>query len=120
MPMVGDFRVINDLAHKVDVGETLRFTFDVPGNVSRGGGQPQIVMFVKYFLEGASALTWGLYLNGSRLMENSGSGSHLLMAMEAFDANLLLPGENLVEIKVTHGLGVIRIADMMVHFHVNL
>jgi hypothetical protein len=42
------------------------------------------------------------------------------MTMEAFDATLLLPGENRVEIRLVHGLGTIRIADMVVHFHVNV
>ena len=118
MSVAADFRVINDVAHKLGPGENHRCTFDIPNHVSRGGGQPQNVLLIKYFLEGASALTWELHLNGTRLMESSGSGSHLLMTMEAFDANLLLPGENQIEIQVTHGLGTVRIADMVVNFHV--
>jgi hypothetical protein len=120
MSIAADFRVINARAHKLETDKPLRYPFEVPGHVARGGDQPQSVILVKYFLEGASALTWELYLNGTRLLANSGSGSHLLMTMEAFDATLLLPGENRVEIRWVHGLGTIRIADMVVHFHVNV
>lgn len=120
MPIAADFRVINDFAHKLEPDKPLSYNFDLPSNLLRGGDQPRSVILVKYFLEGASALTWELCLNGSRLFESSGSGSHLLMNMEAFDANLLLPGENQVEIRLTHGLGTIRIADMVVNYHVTI
>jgi hypothetical protein len=120
MPIAADFRVINALAHKLEAEKPLSYTFAVPSHLARGGDQPQSVILIKYFLEGASALTWELHLNGSRLLQNSGSGSHLLMTMEAFDSNLLLPGENRVDIRLTHGLGTIRIADMVIHFHVSL
>lgn len=120
MAIAADFRVIDHVAGKLGSGEAHAFPFDIPTNVNRGGGQPKNVLLVKYFLEGASALTWELYLNGTRLLESSGSGSHLLMTMEAFDPNLLLPGENQIEIKVTHGLGSLRIGDTMVNFHVTV
>jgi hypothetical protein len=120
MHAAADFRVINALPHKLEPGKPLSYTFDLPSNLARGSGQTQSVILVKYFLEGASALTWELCLNGSRLFESSGSGSHLLMNMEAFDANLLLPGENQIEIRLKQGLGVVRIADMVVNYHINL
>ena len=120
MAIAADFRVIDHVAGKLASGEAHTFKLDIPANVIRGGGQPKSVMLVKYFLEGASALTWELLLNGTRLLESSGSGSHLLMTMEAFDSNLLLAGENQIEIKVTHGLGTLRIGDTMVNFHVNI
>ncbi len=120
MPLAADFRVIKDLVDLLEVERPLQFHFDTPINQARGGGQPQSYLLVKYFLEGASALTWELTLNGTRLFESSGSGSHLLVNMEAFDANLLLPGENQVELRVIRGFGVIRVADMVVHYHVTV
>jgi hypothetical protein len=120
MSVVAGFRVVNDLARKLDEGKPLMLSFDVPAAVARGGDQPQCVVMVKYFLEGASGLTWDFCLNGSRLFESSGSGSHLLLNMEAFDSALLLPGENQVQIHRKHGVGTIRIADIVVHFHTHL
>ena len=120
MPIAADFRVINDLAHKLEPSKPLTYNFELPLNVARGGDQPRSVLLVKYFLEGASGLTWELCLNGSRLFESSGSGSQLLLTMEAFDAHLLLPGENQVEIRWKQGVGVVRIADTVVNYHINL
>jgi hypothetical protein len=118
MPTAADFRVINDLARSLTPAEPLTFRFDVPASLARGPREPQSVLLVKYFLEGASALTFEVSLNGTRLSENSGSGSHLLLNMEAFDAQLLLPGENQLDVRFLRGLGVIRIADMVVHFRI--
>lgn len=120
MNVAADFRVINDPAHKLEEGKPLKFTFEIPATVARGGDQPQSVLMVKYFLEGASGLSWELLLNGTQLIETSGSGSHLSLNMEAFDAHLLVSGENQVEVRRLHGLGTVRIGDMVVHFHVNV
>ena len=120
MPIAADFRVINDVAHKLEPDRPFVCNFELPMNVARGGDQPRSVLLVKYFLEGASGLTWELCLNGSRLFESSGSGSHLSLTMEAFDAHLLLPGENHIEISWKQGLGVVRIADTVVNYHINI
>jgi hypothetical protein len=69
MPMAADFRVINNLSHKLESEKPLTCDFVLPLNLSRGGDQPQSVLLVKYFLEGASALTWELCLNGSLVRE---------------------------------------------------
>jgi hypothetical protein len=120
MPIAADFRVINGSAQKLEPGKPLTYNFELPSNVARGGDQTRCVLLVKYFLEGASGLTWELCLNGSRLFESSGSGSHLLLTMEAFDAHRLLPGDNQVEIRWKQGLGVVRIADTVVNYHINI
>lgn len=120
MKIVADFRVINDFAIELTAEKPLQFNFEIPGNLARGGDQSKSAILVKYFLEGASALTWDISLNATRLLESSGSGSHLLMNMEAFEANLLLPGENCVEIRWLRGLGIVRIADMMINYHVTI
>lgn len=120
MPTVADFRAVHDTVHHLSLERPLVCRFEMPPHLARTAGEPQCVLLVKYFLEGASALTWELLLNGTRLFESSGSGSHLLMNMEAFDANVLLPGENVIECRFIRGLGTIRIADMVVHFRVAL
>ena len=118
MPTAADFRVVQDKVHHLTLERPLVCHFEMPPNLSRAPSDPQCVLLTKYFLEGASGLTWKLSLNGTPLFESSGSGSHLLLNMEAFDANVLLPGENLIECRLIRGLGVIRIADMVVHFRV--
>ena len=78
------------------------------------------MILVKFDLEGASGLTWTLSLNGTLLLRTSGSGSDLITTMEAFDAQLLLAGENLVEIRVTQGVGAVKIGDIVVHYHITI
>src|SRR5688572_3453372 len=107
MPLAADFRVINDAGHRLVTGQQVGFACEIPSNLNRAEAQPQSVLFVKFSLEGASALTWELHLNGSLLLTFSGSGSDLITTMEAFDATRLLPGENQVQVHVTHGLGAV-------------
>lgn len=120
MPIVGDFRVVNDLPHKLTAGQQFSVAFEIPPNLCRTGEQPRSVILVKFALEGASALTWELHLNGATLFTFSGSGSNLLTTMEAFSASRLLVGENQVEVKATHGMGAVKVADIVVNYHVQI
>jgi hypothetical protein len=120
MPLAGDFRVVNDAPHKLVAGQEATFTCDIPPHIDRADASLKSVILVKFSLEGASALTWELSLNGSLLLTFSGSGSDLITTIEAFDSHLLLAGENQVRIRATHGLGAVKIADTVVHYHVHL
>ena len=83
MPLAADFRVVNDVPHKLAPGQQIDFCCEIPPNLSRSDARAQSVIFVKFNLEGASGLTWELYLNGSLLLTPGGSGNDLILTMEA-------------------------------------
>jgi len=120
MPRVADFRVVNDHPRRLVAGEEAEFACEIPPNVSHSSGDPKSYVLLKFKLEGASALSWELRLGGKTLLITSGSGSNLITTTEAFEASLLLPGENTFTVRVTQGIGAIRIEDMVVHFHTTI
>lgn len=120
MARVADFRVVNDENRRLEAGQKLHRVCEIPPNLAHQGTDPQSVVFVKFNLEGASGLTWELRINGSLVLTTSGSGSDLITTMEAFDASVLLTGENHFEFRVTKGLGAVKVEDVTVHYHVEV
>jgi hypothetical protein len=120
MPLAADFRIANDLSRRITAGEDITFTFAAPENVYRDDIEPKSYVGLKYQLEGAGALRLELFVNGTSVLWTRGSGSEIHTTFEAFQANLLRPGQNTVAVRVTEGTGTVGIADIVVHYHVHV
>jgi len=120
MPLVADFRVVNDLTRRIKAGEDVSFTFDAPSNVYRDDMEPKSYIALKYQLEAAGALRLELFVNGTSVLWTRGSGSEIHTTFEAFQATLLRPGQNTVAVRATEGSGSAGIADIVVHYHVHV
>jgi len=120
MALVADFRVVNDAARKVRAGENAVFACEIPPNLSHGGQQPKSLLLVKFRTDRAVGLSWEIYLNGALLLATSGSGSSVMTTVEAFEANIMLRGENELEVRVTQGEGALWIADTVLHYHITI
>jgi len=120
MSLVADFRVFNDHSQHLKAGQQTVFRVEIPVNLDHTADSSKSVVYLKYSLEGASSLKWELFLNGTLLLWTTSSGSKISMTMEAFEAKLLLPGENEFVFRVPSGTGTVRVADATVHYHVNV
>lgn len=117
MPIVADFRVVNDALRHLSVGADVAFTFETPQTLCRDL-HPQGLVLVKYHFEAASSLKWELFVNGSLVLWTQGSGTSVHTTFEVFDTKLLHPGPNQVSVRVAAGVGRLGIADLVVHYHV--
>ena len=120
MPRVADFRIFNDRVRRLEPGNSVELTCEIPPILCHSSQDPQSYVCLKFKLEGASGLLWELHLNGTLLLRTAGSGSNLLTTIEAFDPQLLLPGENTFDIRVKQGLGAVHIEDAVVHYHIEI
>jgi hypothetical protein len=123
MPNVADYVILNDNPKTLQIGGDIdeTYTFSLPSNlINSAGATNRAFITVQLEVEVPNALKWKMEINGTEILNLTHNLDRFGTLQEVFGAQFLKTGSNSAKVQVVSGQGRLELADIVLHFQVEV